>query len=114
MCVHASVKYAEMLFAGSDKFPTKGVVRIVQAAAAGNGHTRDTALGVASLDSEGQYRVEYQGHRVIWVPAETEFLKKRLLVCAHLGGVDTAGLMQRWLGLDGTAYGRAWLVTCGT
>ena len=86
MCVHASVKYAEMLFAGSDKFPTKGVVRIVQAAAAGNGHTRDTALGVASLDSEGQYRVEYQGHRVIWVPAETEFLKKRLLVCAHLGG----------------------------
>ena len=26
VCVHASVKYTEVLFAGSDKFPTKEVV----------------------------------------------------------------------------------------
>ena len=33
MCVGASVKYTEVLFAGSDKFSTKKVVRGVQAAA---------------------------------------------------------------------------------
>ena len=67
VCAHASVKYTEVLFAGSDKFPTKEVVRGVQAAAAEGGPTRDTAMGVASLDSEGLYRVEHHGHRVIWV-----------------------------------------------
>ena len=36
VCVRASVKYAEVLFAGSDKFPTKEVVHGVQAAAAGS------------------------------------------------------------------------------
>ena len=34
-------------------------------AAAGGRLTLDTALGVASLDSEGLYRVEYHDHRVI-------------------------------------------------
>ena len=61
VCVHASVKYTEVLFAGSDKFPTKEVVRGVQTAAAGGGRTFDTALGVASLDSEEVYRVEHHG-----------------------------------------------------
>ena len=28
--------------------------------------------------------MEHHGHRVIWVPAGADFLKKRLLVCAHL------------------------------
>ena len=92
VCMHASVKYAEVLFAGSDKFPTKEVVRDVQAAAAGNGPTLDTALGVASIDSEGVYRVEYHDHRVIWVPTEAESLKKRLLVCAHLEGAGHRGV----------------------
>ena len=63
VCVHASVNYTEVLFAGSDKFPTKEVVRGVQATAAEDGPTLDTALGVASLDSEGSYRVEHRGHR---------------------------------------------------
>ena len=62
---HASIKYMEFLFAGSDKFPTKDVVRDVQAAAPEGGPTRDTAMGVASPDSEGMYRVEHHGHRVI-------------------------------------------------
>ena len=53
VCVHASVKCTEVLFAGSDKFPTKEVVHGVQAAAAEGGPTRDTAIGVALLDSEG-------------------------------------------------------------
>ena len=48
----------------------------MQAAAAGNGPTIDTALGVASLESGRLYRVEYHGHRVIWVPAEAESLTK--------------------------------------
>ena len=60
--VHASVKYTEVLFAESDKFPTKEVVRGVQAAAAEGGPTLDTALGVDSVDSEGLYRVEHHGH----------------------------------------------------
>ena len=113
VCVHADVKCMEVLFAGN-KFPTKEVVRCVQAAAAEGRTTLDTALGVASLDSEGLYRVEHHGHRVIWVPAGADTLKKRLLMCAHLEGPDTAGSMQRWLGLSGTACGRAWLMMCGT
>ena len=40
--MHASVKYTKMLFAGSDKFPTKEVVGGVQAAAAEGVSTRDT------------------------------------------------------------------------
>ena len=72
----ASVKYTEVLFAGSDKFPTKKVVRGVEAAAAEGGPTRDTVMGVASLDSEGLYRVEHRDHRVIWVPAGADSLKK--------------------------------------
>ena len=64
--MHASVKYAEVLVAGSDEFSTKEVVRSVQAAAARNGPTLDTAVGAASLDSKRLYRVEYHGHRVIW------------------------------------------------
>ena len=92
ICGHASVKYTELLFAGGDKFPTKEVVRGVQAAAAEGGPTRDTAMGVASLDSEGLYRVKHHGHRVIWVPAGADSLKKRLLVCAHLEGIGHRGL----------------------
>ena len=52
-CVHVSVKYAEVLFAESEKFPTKEIVRGVKAAAAGDGPILDPALGVAFLDSEG-------------------------------------------------------------
>ena len=78
-----------MLFAGSDKFPTE-VVHGVQAAAAEGG--RDTAMGVASLDSEGLYRVEHHGHRVIWVPTGDDSLEKRLLVCAHLEGIEHRGV----------------------
>ena len=92
--MHASVKYTEVRFAGSNKFPTKKVVHGAQAAAAEGGPTRDTAMGVASRDSERLYRVEHHGHRVIWVPTGADSLKKRLLVCAHLEetghrGVDT-------------------------
>ena len=65
VCVQASVKYTEVLFAGSDSFPTKEVLRGVQAAAAEGGPTLDTALGVASLDCQGLYPVEHHGHRVI-------------------------------------------------
>ena len=39
VCVHASVKYTEALFAGNDKFPTKKIVRGVKAAAAEGGPT---------------------------------------------------------------------------
>ena len=84
VCGHASVKYTEKIFAGSGKFPTKEVVRGVQAAAAEGGPTRDTAMGVPSVDSEGLYRVGHHGHRMIWVPAGADSLEKRLLVCAHL------------------------------
>ena len=69
-----------------------GVVRDVQAAAAEGGPTLDTALGVALLGSEGLYRVEHHGHRVIWVPGGADSLKKRLLVCAHLKGVGHRGV----------------------
>ena len=103
VCVHASVKYTEVLFAGSDKFPTKDVMNGVQTAAAEGGPTLDTALGLASLDSEGLNRVEHYGHRLIWAPARAESLKKRLLVCAHLEGT---GHLQRWLGLSCAACGR--------
>ena len=71
VCVAPSVKYTEVLFAGSDKVPTKEVVRGVQAAAAEGGPTLDTGLGVPSLDSEGLYRVEHYGHRVICRPGPT-------------------------------------------
>ena len=97
--MHASVKYTEVLFAGSDRFPTKEVVRGVQAAAAEGGPTRDTAMGVASLDSEGLYRVEHHDHRVIWVPAVADSLKNRLLVCAHVEGTGHRGVgaTMAWL-----------------
>ena len=36
--------------------------------------------------------MEYHGHRVIWLPAEAESLKKRLLVCAHLEGAGNRGV----------------------
>ena len=59
--MHPSVKYTEVLCAGSGKFPTKKVVRGVQAAATKGRPTLDTALGVTSLDSEGLFRVEHHG-----------------------------------------------------
>ena len=92
VCRHASVKYTEALFAGSDKFPTKEVVRGLQAAVAEGGSTRDTALRVASLDSEGLYRVEHHTHRVIWVPGGADSLKTRLLACGHLEGGGHRGV----------------------
>ena len=82
--VHASVKDTEVLFAGSDKFPSKEVVHSVQAAASEGGPTGDTAMGVASLDSEGLYRVDHHGHHVIWVPAGAESPKKRPVMDAHV------------------------------
>ena len=48
VCAHARVKYTEVLFAGSDKFPMKKVVRGVETAAAEGGPTRDTAMGVVA------------------------------------------------------------------
>ena len=36
--------------------------------------------------------MEYHGHRVIWVPAEAESLKKRLLVRAQLRGAGHRGV----------------------
>ena len=90
--MHPGIKCTEMLFAGRDKFPPKEVVRGVQAAAAKGRPTLDTALGVASLDSEGLHRVEHHGHRVIWVPAGTGSLNKRLLLCAHLEGAGNRGV----------------------
>ena len=61
-------------------------------AAAEGGPTRDTAMRVASRDSEGLYRVEHHGHRVIWVPPGADSLKERLLVCAHLEGTGHRGV----------------------
>ena len=90
--MHASVKCTEVLFAGSDKFPTKEVVHGVQAAAAEGGPTRDTAMGAASWDSERLYRVEHHDRRVIRVLAGADSLRKRLLVCAHLEGTGHRGV----------------------
>ena len=84
--MYASVNYTQVLFVGSDKFPTKEVVRGVQAAAAEGGPTLDTASGVASLDSEGLYRTEHHGRRVVWVPGGADSLQTRLLVCSNLEG----------------------------
>ena len=36
--------------------------------------------------------MEYHGHRVIWVPAGADSLKKRLLVCAHLEAAGHRGV----------------------
>ena len=105
--MHASVKYTEVLFPGSDKFPTNEVVRGLQAAAAEGGPTLDAALGVASLDSEGLYRVEHYGHRVVWMPGEVDSLKSDCWCVPSWRGPDTVGSMQRWLGLSGTACGSA-------
>ena len=47
---------------------------------------------MASLDSEGLYRLEHHGHRVIWVPTRPDLMKKRMLVCAHLEGTGHRGV----------------------
>ena len=59
-----------------------------RAAAGAEGRpTLDTALGVLRWIPKGYIRlVEHHGHRVIWVPARADSLKRRLLVCAHLEG----------------------------
>ena len=90
--MHKSVTYTEVLYAGSDKFPTSEVVREIQAAAAEGGSTLDTELGVSSLDSEWLTRVEHHDHRVIWVPDGADSLKTRLLVCGHLEGNGHPGV----------------------
>ena len=82
------------------KFPTKEVVRGVQAAASRGGSNLDTALGVASLGSEGLYRVEHDGDRVIWVQTGADSLKKRLLVYAHLEGAGHCGVDATMAWLD--------------
>ena len=104
--MNARVKYAGVVFAGSDKVPTKEFVRGVNAATAEGRPTLDMALGVASLNYEGMYRVEHHGHRVIWALGGANSLKKQLPVCAHVKGPDTAGSMQRSLGFIGTAGAR--------
>ena len=53
VCVHASVKYAEVRFARNDKFAMKEVVRGVPAAGAEGGPTRDTAMGVVRWIPKG-------------------------------------------------------------
>ena len=47
---------------------------------------------MASRHSEGLYRVGHHGHRVIWVPAGVDSLRKRLLVCAHQEGTGHSGV----------------------
>ena len=81
-----------MLFARSDKFPTKEVVGSVLAAAAEDGPTLDTALEVASLDSKGLYRMQHHGQCVIWVPGGADFLKNRRLVCVYQEGGGHRGV----------------------
>ena len=49
VCVHESVTYTDVLYAGSDKFPTTEVVRGIQAAAAEGRSTLDTALGLSLI-----------------------------------------------------------------
>ena len=82
----------EMRTAGSDKFPTKGVLGGLQAAAAEGGPTLDMAFRAASQDPEGLYRVEHHDHRVILVPRGTDSMKKRLMVYSHLEGGE-----HRWV-----------------
>lgn len=64
----------------------------MQAAAARDRPTLDTALGMASLESRRVTPVEYHGHIVIWVPAGVDSPKKRLLVCVHLEGAEHCGV----------------------
>ena len=45
VCVDASIKHTEVLFARSDKFPTKEVIGGVQVAAAEGGPTLNTGRG---------------------------------------------------------------------
>ena len=96
--MYASVNYTEVLFVGSDKFPTKEVARGVQAAAAEGGPTLDTASGVASLDSEGLYRMEHHGRRVVWVPGGADSANATAGVFQPGGGQTPRG---RWN--DGSA-----------
>ena len=65
VCAYASVKYTYVLFAGSDKFPTKEVMHGLQVAAA-EGRT-DPRYGVSGdfAGSEGLCREEHHDHRVI-------------------------------------------------
>ena len=92
VCMHASVKYTEVRFAGSDKFPTKEVVRGVKAAAAEGGSTLDTALRLDSLDSEGLYRVGHHAPRVIWAPAGGDSLNETTAAVCPPGGVGHRGV----------------------
>ena len=57
-------------------------------------------MGVASLDSEGLYRVEHSRHRLTWVPAGADSLGKRLWVCAHLKGTGHRGVDATMARLD--------------
>ena len=91
-----------------------------QGTVAEGGPTRDTAMGVASRDSEGFYRMEHHGHRVIRVPAGAS-LKKRLLACAHLEGTGHRGVdaaMARlgrhcvWEGMADDMRDMIWLCLC--
>ena len=70
--------------APTDEMPDKGNGRDVQAAAAGNHATVPTRFGPATVDSEGLFRVDHRGRRVLWIPAKAEEPKKRLPVCAHM------------------------------
>ena len=112
--VHASVKFTEVLFGGSDKFPTNEVVHSVHAAVAEGGPTLDTTLEVASPDSEGLYRVEHHGHRVIWVPAGADSLMKGLLVCARLEGAGHRGVDATMARLERYCVWEGMTDVCGT
>ena len=71
-------------------FPTNEML-VMQAAAAEGGPTLDTALEVASLDSERLYQVEHHGHRVLWVPACADSLKNDYWCMHTWRGPATAG-----------------------
>ena len=87
----------EFLFAGSDKFPTKDVVRDVQAAAPEGGPTRDTAMGVAYRDSEGLYRGEHHDHRVIWGAGRGRLSEEATVgVCPPGGDRTPRGRCDDW------------------
>ena len=116
--MHASVNYTKMFFV---EFPTGEAVRGVQGAVTEGETNLDTALGVASLVSKGLYQMKHHSHRVIWVPAGADSLKRRLLVCAHLegaghrGGDATMARLGRhcvWEGMADDMRDMIWLCLC--
>ena len=71
--------------------PSKQVLRDAQQAArnklgalAGPATSFSTAVGTATLDDEGLFRVGMNGRDVLWIPDQASALQVRLMVCAHM------------------------------